>query len=203
MPYKRYRPASTHGNDPVPVFRVIDSKPQPLHQQPRQYAKSQQLFQQLAASPDPDAVAMTAIGPGDAGTVVHLAKLWSELVYEQVRAARFPEMVSRLDCVFGFTDIVEAFAFVGVGSGTRVFRGTTASGIPWSVTDMSKYHSAQISPGQTFSSIRPTVEAQAAAYWSADRPISRAEVLVGGAIDLEVQIDLVDLYEAMGLVDSG
>ncbi len=106
-PYRLRRPQERNGLGPLEVFRVLARKDgQPLRQVPNNWVRTLDAFVSLQHD----------FGPGTAATlaranVPYVDKVWAELAYESVRTEVAPEQPSRLDSVFCFADVFEAFSF--------------------------------------------------------------------------------------------
>lgn len=204
MAYALNRPDVLSGVGPLRVYRAInvDEVGQPYLQTPQRYVRRQPSFAQIMQA---DAVGRAA----DVAAELHLAgdggvpKVWGEMATELVRQEIAPTAPSRLDCTFGCTDPVEAFAFI-TGQAKAVFAGTVPDGVSWCVTDMT---GLRLSAPEEISAAGYAHEFELAreaarAYWNPQGEILRAEVLVGGPILLEPPpLGLLGVLRDLGLID--
>jgi hypothetical protein len=137
-----------------------------------------------------------------------VAKVWSELAYEHVRARVAPEAPSRLTSVFACCDVYEAFSFTEeTGEAKHVHRGMVPSGVRWQLVDMGSFRVAvPPTPDATgFEEAWNEASLAAERYWLTGIALPDiafcAEVLVAGPVQLEAPpLRLLDMMRADSLI---
>ena len=186
------------------VYRAVDTPKPNLLQTPRPWLRSQQWFQRMEANPTA-ATALAEYSPPQPGGYSLVPKGWTELAFEHVRTKLRPEAPSRLACLFGMLDPLEAHAFLEeVGGGRALFVGSVEPEVPWSVVDMSHY-SNDDPPAWTIEGLKDAWDracSRARAYWTDTATPRTTEVLIGGAVRLRPdRWFLIDTFRQLGLVE--
>lgn len=198
-PYELKRPSSAAGVGPLTVFRAISRDKQPLLQAPRAWVTSLPAFHALSEASNPEIAAPALV----TSQVPAVAKIWTELAYEEVRKSVAPGSPSRLTSLFAFADPLEAFAFTEeTGEAKTVYEGGVLDGVSWAVTDMSRFRMVEPQENSPagFAQAWQEASVDAAAYWMPSGDFQMAEVLVEGGIQLIRQLTLIPFLRDIGIV---
>lgn len=175
---------------------------QPFHQTPQRYVRRQPSFDVLVDADKRGEAAARAAElhlAGDEG----IPKIWGEMATELVRQEIAPDAPSRLDCLFACTDPIEALAFVTTQA-KAVFAGTVPDGVPWRLVDMTglRFDTPDEITADGYADVFAAATEAAHRYWNPRGEILRAEVLVGGPIELEPpQLGLLSTLSDLGLIN--
>ena len=202
-PHRLQRPEERNGVGPIDVFRALAPQGvQPLSQVPQKWTRSRPAFQSLEPDARPEIAAAVR-----RAEVPDVDKVWTELAYESVRTEVAPQLPSRLDALFCFADVFEAFSFTEVtDAGRPVFKGTVDDGVPWAVVDMARF--AIVNPTSHevdgYEQAWQTASLQARGYWAPGAIIDDlecAEVLVAGSVSIEsAPLRLIPTMRSLGLI---
>lgn len=185
------------------VFRALANvSGQPLMQVPQMWTRLQPAFQSLEPDGRPEIAAALS-----RAQVAGVDKVWTELAYEAVRTEVGADRPSRLDSLFCFADVFEAFAFTETtGEARFVVRGVVEENVPWAVVDMAKFAVVAPASGDAdgYAEAWEIARAQAYGYWAPDASTSDvecAEILVAGpALFEDFPLRLLPTMRGHGLI---
>ena len=128
-----------------------------------------------------------------------VGKLLTEFVTEEVRKREFSDAVSRLDCVFGFLDPIDAFESLSVWSPQEGDKTVWICEVPNEVavsrTNLDKFYlpapppQAKIPDPGWWRNAIDEIEDRASSYW-VPGPLPTGEALIGGAVRMIRRVHL-------------
>jgi len=199
MKYKLQRPAKRAGTGPLTVYRSTNRSDLSTIQTPQRWVMSQPAYAILSATPAASTAAQL-----QAAIHQHVPKIWTELAYEDVRRRLAPGAPSRLESLFAFADPVEAFSLEQVTNVDKaVWEAEVSIAAPWALVDMSHFEIGEYKSFDEagFQDAWNNAADRASKYWMPGGTIATAEILVGGTIELKRQLNLVDLFRHIGLIE--
>jgi hypothetical protein len=131
--YRLRRPAVRQGVGPLTVYRAIALFDQPRRQSPVRWVRGQHAFKALSEDASPKIATALA-----RASVDDVNKVWTELAFEEARTRIAPDMPSRLDVLYAYSDPLEALSFTEVtGEPKAVWEGEVQNGVQWALVDVS------------------------------------------------------------------
>ncbi len=210
MVYSLRRFTQQSGVGPVRLFRAlpnaIGQTQWQVKQVPQGYIQTLPGFGLLAAALAGGSTTLNNQAAALAATTnpEKIAKAWTEVLYEEVRAQVAPTAPSRLNSLWAFLDPLEAFALSDrTATAYVVFEAEVLPGITWFVADMSAFSVPQFSgfAASDFLSAEAAVRADASRYWRDGLTSNEPEVLVGGGLTLVSNaLRLLDWLRGAGLL---
>lgn len=204
MPHSIQRPPSRVGVGPLPVFRAVSNRDARTTQTPAGWVRRQPAFLNFTAFRSAGRSLEEAAAFSVANGIPNVPKCLTEVVYEDVRLEIALSAPSRLDSVFGFVDIYEAFSFLSASNEAQcVFAGEVPDGAPWVVTPMDVFQVQALATAEAadVSQAIAVASADAARYWDASTPLGdHAEVLTPLIEIRQPQLRLLGTLRAHGLL---